>query len=49
MTKIIDKINSPEDVKKLSLDEMGRLSQDIRDAILFRVNSIGGHLRNNFV
>lgn len=44
MTKIIDKINSPEDVKKLSLDEMGRLSQDIRDAILFRVNSIGGHL-----
>ena len=42
--KIIDKINSPEDVKKLSLDEMNILAQDIREGILKRVNDIGGHL-----
>ena len=42
--KIIDKVNSPDDVKKLSLDEMNLLAQDIREGILKRVNDIGGHL-----
>lgn len=41
---ILDKINSPQDVKKLSLEEMESLAQDIREAILTRVNTIGGHL-----
>lgn len=41
---ILDKVNSPEDVKKLSVDEMNSLSQDIRNGILNRVNTIGGHL-----
>lgn len=42
--EILDKINSPEDVKKLSLDEMKLLAQDIRKGIIKRVNDIGGHL-----
>ena len=42
--KIIDKINSPEDVKKLPLGEMDILAQNIREGILKRVNDIGGHL-----
>ncbi len=41
---ILDKINSPQDVKKLSLEEMKTLAQDIREGILTRVNAIGGHL-----
>lgn len=41
---ILDKINSPQDVKKLSIEEMSALAQDIREGILTRVNSIGGHL-----
>lgn len=41
---ILEKINSPQDVKSLNIDEMNDLSQDIRDAILKRVNTIGGHL-----
>lgn len=41
---ILDKINTPEDVKKLSIEEMNILSQDIRNAILTRVNTVGGHL-----
>ncbi len=44
MTKILDKITSPDDLKRLTIDEMNLLSKDIRDAILFRVNSYGGHL-----
>lgn len=41
---VLEKINSPQDVKKLSTDEMNTLAQDIRNAIINRVNTIGGHL-----
>lgn len=41
---ILDKINSPQDVKELSLDEMEALASEIRNVILTRVNTIGGHL-----
>ncbi len=42
--QILDRINSPSDVKKLSEQEMNALAQDIRDGIMKRVNTIGGHL-----
>ncbi len=42
--KVLDKINSPKDVKKLSQAEMKSLAKDIREGILNRVNKIGGHL-----
>lgn len=42
--KILDKINTPNDLKKLSLEEMNSLSEEIRNSILERVNTIGGHL-----
>ena len=41
---VLEKINSPKDVKSLSLQEMNTLAQDIREAIINRVNTIGGHL-----
>lgn len=41
---ILDKINTPRDLKNLSMDEMNMLSDEIRQAILKRVNTIGGHL-----
>ena len=41
---ILDKINSPQDVKELLLDEMEALASEIRNGILTRVNTIGGHL-----
>lgn len=40
----LDKINSPQDLKKLSNKQMESLAQDIRDGILNRVNKVGGHL-----
>lgn len=42
--QILDRINSPSDVKNLSEQEMNALAQDIRDGIMKRVNTIGGHL-----
>ena len=41
---VLEKINSPKDVKTLSVQEMNALAQDIRDAVINRVNTIGGHL-----
>ena len=41
---VLEKINSPQDVKKLSIEEMNSLADDIRSAIINRVNTIGGHL-----
>jgi 1-deoxy-D-xylulose-5-phosphate synthase len=41
---VLETINSPEDVKKLSLEEMNILADEIRKGILNRVNLIGGHL-----
>ncbi len=44
MTKVIDKINSPADLKQLGNNEMKFLATEIREAIMQRVNTIGGHL-----
>lgn len=43
-SEVFNKINSPADVKKLSIEEMNILSSDIRKAILNKVDTIGGHL-----
>ena len=44
---LLKKIDSPYDLKKLSLDEMKTLAQEIREGILNRVNKIGGHCSPN--
>ena len=44
---IIDKINSPDDLKKLTLDEMNTLAEEIRKLIITKVNTTGGHFGPN--
>lgn len=44
----IENINGPEDVKKLSVDQMHVLAQEIRDALLKRASIHGGHFGPNF-
>ena len=44
---ILDKINTPNDVKKLSIKEMEDMSQEIREHIIKRVNIVGGHMGPN--
>lgn len=43
----IEKITSPNDIKTLSIDELGIVAQEIRDAILNRDSLIGGHVGPN--
>ncbi len=47
MNKILDSINSPEDIKKLSCEEMDVLSGEVRELILEVVSRTGGHLSSN--
>jgi len=42
--KILDSVNSPKDIKKLSREELRVLSQEIRDKIIEVVSKNGGHL-----
>ena len=44
---VLDKINTPEDLRGLSAEEMNLLSAEIRDLILKKVNTTGGHLGPN--
>lgn len=44
----LEKINSPADVKKLSVDEMTVLAEEMRKALLFRLSKYGGHFGPNF-
>lgn len=44
---ILDKINNPEDLKKLSLNEKQLLSEEIRHRIIDVVSKNGGHLASN--
>ena len=44
---ILDKVNSPNDVKQLSIDELNDLAQEIRELIIKKVNTTGGHMGPN--
>ena len=43
----LEKINSPEDVKRLSITEMKELSSEIRNVLLNRLSEKGGHIGPN--
>ncbi|MBQ4646993.1 MAG: 1-deoxy-D-xylulose-5-phosphate synthase [Candidatus Gastranaerophilales bacterium] len=44
---ILDKINSPMDLKNLNLDEMNSLANEMREIIIKKVNTTGGHMAPN--
>ena len=45
--KILDTVNSPDDIKKLNMPELAALSQDIRDFLIWNISQTGGHLGSN--
>ncbi len=45
--RLLSKINSPKDVKKLELSEIDELCAEIRDVIMNTVSKNGGHLASN--
>lgn len=47
MSKVLDQIEFPIDVKKLDLEELGKLCGEIREEIISTVLKNGGHLASN--
>lgn len=45
--KILDKVNYPEDIKKLNTNELNQLCIEIRDFLIEKVSKTGGHLSSN--
>ena len=47
MAGILDRINQPNDIKKISPAQYDRLAKEIRSFLLHRVSEHGGHLASN--
>lgn len=45
--KLLDKINDPSDIKKLSFNELEKLAVEIREFLIDNVSKTGGHLASN--
>ena len=44
---ILDRVNYPEDLKKLNIEEKKVLAEEIRTKIINTVSNTGGHLASN--
>ncbi|MEO8288019.1 MAG: 1-deoxy-D-xylulose-5-phosphate synthase [Chloroflexota bacterium] len=47
MTRILDRINGPSDLRDLSMEELETLSQEVRQEIISTINLVGGHYASN--
>jgi 1-deoxy-D-xylulose-5-phosphate synthase len=47
MSSILEKINSPADVKRLSIVELEQLAEEIRERLIVGVSKTGGHIGPN--
>ncbi len=47
MAKLLDKVNYPEDLRQLSVEELKVLADEIREFITHSVSQTGGHLASN--
>ena len=48
MLDILNKINEPKDLKSLTIDELNKLSEEIREILLKKLSIHGGHFGPNF-
>ena len=46
-TSLLDTINAPADLRRLSRTELGRLAAELRNFVLNTVSKTGGHLSSN--
>lgn len=47
MDNVLDRVNNPTDLKRLSMPELARLAEDIRAFLVGKVAVTGGHLASN--
>ena len=47
MSKVLDKVNTPKDIKNLNIEEKNKLAEEIRELLIQKVSKTGGHLASN--
>ncbi len=47
MTRLLDKIDGPEDLKDLDDEQLGQVAQEVREQIIDTIGEIGGHFGAN--
>jgi len=47
MARILDEINTPKDLRKLTREQLPQVAQEIRDMIIDTVSRVGGHFGGN--
>jgi 1-deoxy-D-xylulose-5-phosphate synthase len=47
MTKLLDTVHGPQDLQALTIDQLARLAEEIRQLITHSVSRTGGHLASN--
>ena len=47
MPRLLDRVDSPADLKKLTQSELGQLAAEIREELVTTVTTTGGHLASN--
>lgn len=47
MYKVLEQVNYPDDIKKIKIEDLTYLAQDIRDLLLQSASECGGHLASN--
>src|SRR5580704_10141278 len=47
MSKILETIKSPADVKRLTLDQLTEMAEEIRERLILSVSKTGGHIGPN--
>ena len=47
MSKILNKINSPKDLKNIKREQLPKVAEEIRETLLNTISKTGGHLASN--
>ena len=47
MNKLLDSVDSPQDLKKIPVEKLPELAKEIRDMLLDTISKTGGHLSSN--
>jgi len=47
MTNLLDTINNPDDLKKLTVEELPELAEEVRERIVSTISKTGGHLASS--
>ena len=43
----LEQINGPDDLKKINIKNLDELAEEIRNALIIKMSSCGGHLSSN--